>query len=102
MGTILDYAERERHGFDERPFNAVDALILSSLAYQDMPDTVTDLAGVQRRYGTLRSRLKLIDPMHPIAAWRPLRRAPSPAPGSTRSPSVWSATNSSRATAPRG
>lgn len=78
MGTILDYAERERHGFDERPFNAVDALILSSLAYQDMPDTVTDLAGVQRRYGTLRSRLKLIDPMHPIAAWRPLRRAPFP------------------------
>ncbi|MDN6554280.1 MAG: hypothetical protein L0K48_04815, partial [Bifidobacterium mongoliense] len=65
MGTILDYAERERHGFDERPFNAVDALILSSLAYQDMPDTVADLAGVQRRYGTVRSRLRLIAPAPP-------------------------------------
>ena len=44
MGTIISYAEETFDSFDALPFNAVDSLILSTLAYTRIP---SDIPGVR-------------------------------------------------------
>lgn len=57
-GTIIDYVAERTGSFAERAFNDVDALVLASLAYQRMPDTVATLDAATRRYGTLAARVR--------------------------------------------
>lgn len=64
--NIIDYARSET-----RPF-AVDALVLASLVYQDMPACVRTLAAVEARSGTFRRRLSSIDVRHPVRSIRHL------------------------------
>lgn len=64
--NIIDYARSET-----RPF-AVDALVLASLVYQDMPACVRTLADVEARSGTFRRRLSSIDVRHPVRSIRHL------------------------------
>ena len=46
--NIIDYARSETRPFGvDAPFNAVDALVLASLVYQDMPACVRTLADVE-------------------------------------------------------
>lgn len=79
-GNIIDYARTRTGSFDERPFNDVDALVLASLAYQTMPDTVPELADWERRYGTASARWRTLmaDPKaalrSPLDSLRALRR----------------------------
>lgn len=64
--NIIDYARSET-----RPFG-VDALVLASLVYQDMPACVRTLAAVKARSGTFRRRLSSIDVRHPVRSIRHL------------------------------
>lgn len=64
--NIIDYARSET-----RPFG-VDALVLASLVYQDMPACVRTLAAVEARSGTFRRRLSSIDVRHPVRSIRHL------------------------------
>ena len=64
--NIIDYARSET-----RPFG-VDALVLASLVYQDMPACVRTLADVEARSGTFRRRLSSIDVRHPVRSIRHL------------------------------
>lgn len=80
MGNILDYAREETRDFDERPFNAVDALVLASLAYQPMPPLVPVLTAITAAYGTARDRLRLFSLRRPIDSLRALRTAPFDGP----------------------
>lgn len=76
MKNILDYAEQDVHTFDQRPFNAVDALVLACLSYQDMPAIVPGLQTMTAQYGTWRSRLAIFDITHPLTSLRRLGHAP--------------------------
>lgn len=58
IGTIIDYVTERTGSFAERAFNDVDALVLASLAYQRMPDTVITLDEATRRYGTFAARVR--------------------------------------------
>ncbi|MCI1218958.1 MAG: DUF2974 domain-containing protein [Bifidobacterium sp.] len=80
MGNILDYAREETRGFDERPFNAVDALVLASLAYLRMPPLIPSLTAITASYSTVRDRLRLFKLRHPINSMRTLRAAPFDGP----------------------
>ena len=80
MGNIIDYVREETRGFAERPFGAVDALVLASLAYRIMPDDVPRLSDITTKYGTFSARARLFDPHHPIASLRMLREAPFDGP----------------------
>lgn len=64
--NIIDYARSETRPFD------VDALVLASLVYQDMPACVRTLAAVEARSGTFRRRLSSIDVRHPVRSIRHL------------------------------
>jgi len=71
--NIIDYARSETRPFGvDAPFNAVDALVLASLVYQDMPACVRTLADVEARSGTFRRRLSSIDVRHPVRSIRHL------------------------------
>lgn len=71
--NIIDYARSETRPFGvDAPFNAVDALVLASLVYQDMPACVRTLAAVEARSGTFRRRLSSIDVRHPVRSIRHL------------------------------
>lgn len=71
--NIIDYARSETRPFGvDAPFNAVDALVLASLVYQDMPACVRTLADVEARSGTFRRRLSSIDVRHPMRSIRHL------------------------------
>lgn len=71
--NIIDYARSETRPFGvDAPFNAVDALVLASLVYQDMPACVRTLADVETRSGTFRRRLSSIDVRHPVRSIRHL------------------------------
>lgn len=71
--NIIDYARSETRPFGvDAPFNAVDALVLASLVYQDMPACVRTLADVEARSGTFRRRLSSIDVHHPVRSIRHL------------------------------
>lgn len=71
--NIIDYARSETRPFGvDAPFNAVDALMLASLVYQDMPACVRTLADVEARSGTFRRRLSSIDVRHPVRSIRHL------------------------------
>ena len=73
MPNIIDYARSETRPFGvDAPFNAVDALVLASLVYQDMPACVRTLAAVEARSGTFRRRLSSIDVRHPVRSIRHL------------------------------
>jgi hypothetical protein len=80
MGNINDYTREETHDLSERPFNAVDALVLASLAYCDVPDEVPRLSDIMTKYGTLAARARLFDLRHPIASLRTLCKAPFEGP----------------------
>ena len=58
MGNITQYASLETRSFTDEPFNAVDALVLASLAYEKMPATVQTLDDATARYGTLTARMR--------------------------------------------
>lgn len=71
--NIIDYARSETRPFGvDAPFNAVDALVLASLVYQDMPACVRTLADVEARSGAFRRRLSSIDVRHPVRSIRHL------------------------------
>lgn len=71
--NIIDYARSETRPFGvDALFNAVDALVLASLVYQDMPACVRTLAAVEARSGTFRRRLSSIDVRHPVRSIRHL------------------------------
>lgn len=71
--NIIDYARSETRPFGvDAPFNAVDALVLASLVYQDMPACVRTLADVEARSDTFRRRLSSIDVRHPVRSIRHL------------------------------
>lgn len=71
--NIIDYARSETRPFGvDAPFNAVDALVLASLVYQDMPACVRTLADVEARSGTFHRRLSSIDVRHPVRSIRHL------------------------------
>lgn len=71
--NIINYARSETRPFGvDAPFNAVDALVLASLVYQDMPACVRTLADVEARSGTFRRRLSSIDVRHPVRSIRHL------------------------------
>lgn len=58
MGNITQYATQQTRPFSSQPMNAVDALVLASLAYQRMPDIVPTLDDTLSRYGTFRARAR--------------------------------------------
>lgn len=76
MTNITDYTLAHRHSFDSDPFNAVDALVLSSLAYQKMPDIVPTLETSHTTYGSFASRLRAFDIRKPLQSAQSLFRAP--------------------------
>jgi len=76
MGNIIDYARTETRDFDALAFREADALVLAQLSYDDVPECVPRLAGVESRYGTLHDRVKEFDPRHPIRSMRMLRKPP--------------------------
>lgn len=43
MGNLIDYVKKELHRFDEKPFNAVDSLVLSQFIYIHFDDILADL-----------------------------------------------------------
>ncbi|MBM6700367.1 DUF2974 domain-containing protein [Bifidobacterium pullorum subsp. saeculare] len=78
MGNIADYARGETRGFDSLPFGEVDALVMAELSYEDVPDSVPTLAGLEADYGTPGRRLRHASLRHPLRAARLLRAAPRP------------------------
>ena len=79
MGNITDFARIETRDFTARPFDDVDALVLSQLMYERMPDCVPTLAEAERRYAGLPARLRSFSPAHPFASLRALWNPPFPA-----------------------
>ncbi|PLS30570.1 hypothetical protein Uis1B_1558 [Bifidobacterium margollesii] len=79
MGNITDFARVETRDFTARPFDDVDALVLSQLMYERMPDCVPTLADAERRYAGLPARLRSFSPAHPFASLRALWNPPFPA-----------------------
>ena len=76
MGSIIDYARTETRGFSIHPFREADALVLAQLSYDDVPDCMPRLEGVESQYGTLRNRVKHFDFRHPFRSIRMLRQPP--------------------------
>lgn len=76
MGNIIDYARTETRDFGELPFREADALVLAQLSYDDVPDCMPRLEGVESQYGTLRNRVKHFDFRHPFRSIRMLRQPP--------------------------
>ena len=76
MGNIVDYARTETRRFATVPFGAADALVLSLLVYDDVPDEVPRLDALEARYGSLPRRLRAFDARRPLASLRMLRRTP--------------------------
>ena len=72
MGSIIDYARTETRGFSIHPFREADALVLAQLSYDDVPDCMPRLEGVESQYGTLRNRVKHFDFRHPFRSIRML------------------------------
>lgn len=60
MGSIIDYARTETRGFSIHPFREADALVLAQLSYDDVPDCMPRLEGVESQYGTLRNRVNTL------------------------------------------
>lgn len=48
MGSIIDYARTETRGFSIHPFREADALVLAQLSYDDVPDCMPRLEGLNR------------------------------------------------------
>ncbi|RSX58380.1 DUF2974 domain-containing protein [Bifidobacterium samirii] len=76
MGNIVDYVRTETRRFATVPFGAADALVLSLLVYDDVPDEVPRLDNLSARYGSLPRRLRAFDVRRPLASLRALRRPP--------------------------
>ena len=76
MGSIIDYARTETRGFGIHPFREADALVLAQLSYDDVPDCMPRLEGVESQYGTLRNCVKHFDFRHPFRSIRMLRQPP--------------------------
>lgn len=74
VGNILDYVAGETRTFAELPFNEVDALVFAQLAYEDVPDAVPTLDGLEESQGTLRRRLRAFSPRHPFSSLRQVAR----------------------------
>ena len=84
MSTVLDYVSTATQTFAQRPFNAVDALALACLSYQNMPGIVATLSDTTERYGTLGRRLRHLDFHHPAGLWKSIWTAPFDGPTVTQ------------------
>lgn len=80
MANVLDYASAERRDFVDSPFSAVDALALSLVAYQNMPDIVPSLQQMTTTYGSIGLRIRKFDIRHPYASVQHIVHAPFAGP----------------------
>ncbi|OZG65974.1 DUF2974 domain-containing protein [Bifidobacterium eulemuris] len=76
MGNICDYVRDETRGFDELPFNAVDALVLAQLSYESIPPLVPRLIDEVECFGTFARRARRFSWRNPVQSIRSLAQAP--------------------------
>lgn len=79
MTGIIDYAHDETRSFADLPFNEIDALIISTLIYEDVanicPTLTLDEQQQQSQSGSFAARIRAFEPKHPLiwfkGLWRP-------------------------------
>ena len=80
MTNIIDYAHDETRSFREIPFNEVDALVLATLAYEDVasisPTLALDESPTTSFANSFVSRIRAFEPKHPWIAFRRLWHPP--------------------------
>ena len=75
MTGIIDYAHTETRSFADLPFNEIDALIISTLIYEDVASVCPTLMLDETRSGSFAARIRAFEPKHPLiwlkGIWHP-------------------------------
>lgn len=75
MTGIIDYAHTETRSFADLPFNEIDALIISTLIYEDVASICPTLMLDETRSGSFAARIRAFEPKHPLiwlkGIWHP-------------------------------
>ena len=75
MTGIIDYAHTETLSFADLPFNEIDALIISTLIYEDVASVCPTLMLDETRSGSFAARIRAFEPKHPLiwlkGIWHP-------------------------------
>ena len=66
MTGIIDYAHTETRSFADLPFNEIDALIISTLIYEDVASVCPTLMLDETRSGSFAARIRAFEPKHPL------------------------------------
>ncbi len=64
MTGIIDYAHTETRSFADLPFNEIDALIISTLIYEDVASVCPTLMLDETRSGSFAARIRAFEPKH--------------------------------------
>ena len=75
MTGIIDYAHTETRSFADLPFNEIDALIISTLIYEDVASVCPTLMLDETRSGSFAARIRAFELKHPLiwlkGIWHP-------------------------------
>ena len=73
MTGIIDYARNETRPFTKLPFNEIDALIVSTLIYEDVANICPTLMLDESQAGSFAARIRSFEPKHPWIWLKELR-----------------------------